>query len=106
MPLALPLYQQTNRQACVTSQAGQGNKLGRFAYVRFTLASAGNHRITVTGPGSTDPDFEVYQAGRIAGSYGSAAGTEDLLLGLPAGESVLVIHDANATASCFTVSVI
>lgn len=106
VPLALPLYQQTSRQACVTNQAGQGNKLGRFAYVRFTLASAGNHRITVTGSGSTDPDFEIYQAGRIAGSYGGAPGTEDALLGLPAGESVLVIYDANATASCFTVSII
>ncbi|MGJ7582144.1 hypothetical protein ACSFA3_18320 [Variovorax sp. RHLX14] len=103
--LALPLYQQTNRQACVTSQAGQGNKLGRFAYVRFTLANSGNHRITVTGPASADPDFEVYQAGRTAGSYGGAAGTENSLLALPAGESVLVIYDANATASCFTVSI-
>ena len=106
VPLALPLYQMVGRQVCVTSQAGQGNKLGRFAYVRFTLASGGNHRITVTGPASTDPDFEVYKGGRIAGSYGGAAGAEDALLGLPAGESVLVIYDANATASCFTVSII
>lgn len=104
--LALPLYQAADRPACVTDQAGTANNLGRFAYVRFTLASAGSHRIRVVGPATTDPDIDVFQGGRVAGSYGGAAGVEDAVLNLPAGESVLVIYDANATASCFSVSIV
>ncbi len=106
VPLALPLYQPSGRQVCVTNAAGPGNKLGRFAYVRFSFANAGRHRITVSGDPSTDPDFEIFQSGRIAGSYSGAAGTEDLQATLPAGESVLVVYDANETPSCFTVSIL
>ena len=103
--LSLPLYQPQGRQVCVTNVAGPGNKLGRFAYLRFSLAGAGRHRITVNGATSTDPDFEVFQGGRIAGGYSGTAGTEDVLLTLPAGESVLVVYDASETATCFNVSI-
>ena len=105
VPRALPLYQQANSQICVAGDVTRGSKLGRYAYVRFSLASSGNRRITVSGAAATDPDFEVYQGGRIAGAYSGAAGVENVVLGLPAGESVLVIYDANATESCFTVSI-
>ncbi|MGI4779850.1 MAG: hypothetical protein ACRYGA_17330 [Janthinobacterium lividum] len=103
--LALPLYQRADAPVCVANQAGQGNTLGRFAYVRITLANSGNHRVVISGAGNTDPDFEVYQGRRVAGAYGSAAGSEDAVLGLAAGESVLVVYDANSTTSCFTVSI-
>ncbi len=103
--LATPLYGTTAAQACVTNQAGSANKLGSFAYIRFTLASAGSHRITVSGPGTTDPDFEVYQGGLIGLSDVLAPATEDAALNLPAGESILVIQDYNSTAACFNVSI-
>jgi hypothetical protein len=103
--LALPLYQRADSPVCVTNQAGQGNRLGRFAYVRFTTAASGNRRIVVSGAADTDPDFEVFHGGRIAGAYGSAAGVENALVGVPAGESVLAVYDAKATTSCFTVSI-
>ena len=103
--LATPLYGTTATQACVTNQAGSANKLGNFAYVRFTLASAGSHRIIVSGPGTTDPDFVVYQGGVIGASEALLPATEDATLNLPAGESVLVIQDFNATTACFNVSI-
>lgn len=105
VPAALPLYTQTPASVCVTNQAGSGNKLGHFAYLRFTLATAGPHQIVVTGPGGTDPDFDIYQGGRINGSYGTASGVENATLTLPAGESLLVLEDANQTASCFAVTI-
>lgn len=102
---ALPLYQTNLSSVCVAAPPGGGNKLGRFAYVRFSLASAGAHRITVTGPGGTDPAYEVYQGGWVAGSNQTATSVEDATLNLPAGDSVLVLRDANATAACFAVSI-
>jgi hypothetical protein len=109
---ATPLYQSSPASVCVTNQAGSGNKLGHFAYLRFTLASAGAHRITVTGPAGTDPDFEIYQGGRINFSNKTVSGLEDSTLSLPAGESVLVLEDANAPSPgstpatpCFAVTI-
>lgn len=106
---ATPLYgtyRATATRACVTNQAGSANKLGNFAYIRFTLASAGRHRIIVSGGGSaTDPDFVVYQGGVVGASSALAPDTEDATLNLPAGESVLVIRDFNATTACFNVSI-
>lgn len=102
---ALPLYQSTPSSVCVSNDAGSGNKLGHFAYLRFTLASAGAHRIIVTGAAGTDPDFEIYQGGVINASYQTVSGREDVTLNLPAGESILVLEDANATKSCFAVTI-
>ena len=102
---ATPLYGTTATQACVTNEAGSANKLGNFAYVRFTLASAGAHRIIVSGPGTADPNFVVYQGGAIGASAARSPATEDATLNLPAGESVLVIQDFNATTACFNVSI-
>lgn len=102
---ALPLYQSAPTSVCVTNDAGGGNKLGHFAYLRFTLASAGAHRIIVTGPAGTDPDFEIYQGGWINASGQTVSGREDVTLTLPAGESILVLEDANATKSCFAVTI-
>lgn len=112
-PLYLP-YASSPTSVCVNNQAGSGNKLGHFAYLRFTLANAGAHRIVVTGPPGTDPDFDIYQGGRINGSYQTGSGLEDATPNLPAGDSILVLEDANApalpssgavTRSCFTVTI-
>lgn len=114
---ATPLYlsyPSSPTSVCVNNQAGSGNKLGHFAYLRFTLANAGAHRIVVTGPPGTDPDFDIYQGGRINGSYQTGSGLEDATPNLPAGDSILVLEDANApalpslgavTRSCFTVTI-
>jgi hypothetical protein len=102
---ATPLYQSSPTSVCVTNQAGSGNRLGHFAYLRFTLASAGAHRITVTGPAGTDPDFQIYQGGLINFSNKTVSGLEDATLTLPAGESVLVLEDAKSTTSCFAVTI-
>ncbi|MGJ7492980.1 hypothetical protein [Variovorax sp. ZT4R33] len=111
---ATPLYQSSPASLCVTNQAGSGNKLGHFAYLRFTLASAGAHQITVTGPAATNPNFEIYQGGWVNASLNSGAGIENATLNLPAGESILVLEDANApplpssriaTTSCFAVTI-
>lgn len=107
-------YASSPTSVCVNNQAGSGNKLGHFAYLRFTLANTGAHRIVVNGPPGTDPDFDIYQGGRINGSYQTVSGLEDATPNLPAGESILVLEDANApalpssgavTRSCFTVTI-
>lgn len=116
---ATPLYlsyPSSPTSMCVTNEAGSGNKLGRFAYLRFTLASAGTHQINVTAlsPSGTNPSFEIYRGGLIGGSNKAVADVEDVALSLPAGESILVLEDANApalpnsgtvTQSCFTVTI-
>lgn len=116
---ATPLYlsyPSSPTSMCVTNEAGSGNKLGHFAYLRFTLASAGTHQINVTAlsPRGTNPSFEIYRGGWIGASNKAVADVEDATLNLPAGESILVLEDANApalpssgtvTQSCFTVTI-
>lgn len=117
IPEARPLYLQyqgASTLVCVTNQAGSGNKLGHFAYLRFALASAGPHDINITGPAGTNPNFEIYQGGWVNASNQTVSGLENARLNLPAGESILVLEDANApplppskavTQSCFTVTI-
>jgi hypothetical protein len=102
---ALPLYQNSSTSVCVTNDAGSGNKLAHFAYLRFMLANAGAHAISVSGPTGTNPAFEIYQGGLVSGSNQTASSVESATLILPAGESILVLEDANATKSCFAVSI-
>ncbi|WP_256330154.1 hypothetical protein [Variovorax sp. YR216] len=117
---ALPMYNQAtpgaSNSACVINQAGTGNKLGNFAYLRFTVPTGGNYTIAVTGTSATDPDFVVYHGGQIAASDGLGS-SETAVVALPAGESVLVITDFNNTSqstaaspsaqtpTCFTVTI-
>ena len=105
--LALPMYVNGLAPACVTNQAGAGNKLGSYVYLRFST-TAGSHQISVTGPSSpaSDPDWVVYSGGQIAASDGLGM-SETATVNLPAGESILVINDfKNSSANtCFTVSV-
>ncbi|CAN7193458.1 carboxypeptidase-like regulatory domain-containing protein [Variovorax sp. LjRoot290] len=106
---ALPMYKAATvggaTSACVTNQAGAGNKLGSYVYLRFT-APAGNHPITVTGPPAADPDFVVYAGRQIAEADGLGA-SETATVSLPGGEAVLVLNDFNNSSSntCFTVTI-
>lgn len=108
---ALPMYGQATlggaNSACVTNQAGNGNKLGSYAYLRFTIPSPGNYTVTVSGPSTAaDPDFVVYHGGQIAQADGLGA-NETAVINLPAGESVLVINDFNnsSASTCFNVTI-
>lgn len=106
----LPMYRSAvaggTSSACVSNLAGGGNKLGSYVYLKFNLPGAGSHRIQVSGPAGSDPDFSVYHDGQFAlfNGYGtSESGTLDL----PAGDSVLAVTDYNDSlaATCFSVTI-
>ena len=89
-------------RACVSNQYGADNKLGNFAYFRMTVPSARTYQISVAGPGGSDPDFEVFAAGRLASSVGPGA-SETAAVNLPSGDVVLAVRDANNNSPCFNV---
>jgi|UPI00056ED7F8 hypothetical protein len=107
----LPMYRPATvggavTSACVSNQAGQGNKLGSYVYLRFATQAAGSYTITVKGPSGSDPDFVVYNGRQIA-SADAFGTTETSSVSLPAGENVLALNDFNnsAAATCFTVTI-
>lgn len=109
--VALPMYQRATpgavNSACVSNQAGSGNKLGSYVYLRFTVPSAGNYTVTVAGTSTAvDPDFAVYNGGQIAEADGLGQ-SETAAVSLPAGESILVINDFNnsSASTCFNVTI-
>lgn len=114
---SLPMYKTATlgvgTQACVTNQADPGragNKLGSYAYLRFTAPAQRNYNIAVTvtgGTAGTDPDFVVYQGRRVGQGLGTTTGSESGSVGLVAGEAVLVVNDFNNVSSntCFNVSI-
>jgi hypothetical protein len=110
---ALPMYTDvavgSTTQACVSSVAGYVNKLGSYAYLRVRLLAAGSHVITVTGPNSSDPDFEVDSAGLLAVSN-VVAPTETATVAMRVGDNIIVVNDFNdylkpAQVTCFTVTI-
>ena len=108
--LALPMYRPITlgnaTNACVSNQAGAGNKLGNYSYLHFVSLAARNYQIVINGPAGTDPDLEVFASGRVGRS--AAGGTsESLSIALPAGEVVLAINDYNnaAASTCFSVTI-
>ncbi|WP_431274394.1 hypothetical protein ACQ858_20585 [Variovorax ureilyticus] len=110
-PIVLPMYRSAAvgggiTQACVSNLAGSDNKLGSYVYLRFSVAAAGSHEISVAGPAGSDPDWVVYSGGQIAASNGLGT-SETATVGLPAGESVLVINDYNNSSAntCFNVTI-
>ncbi|OUM04520.1 hypothetical protein [Variovorax sp. JS1663] len=116
--VALPMYTSVAvgggaTQACVTNQAdagGAGNKLGSYAYLRFTAPAQRNYAIalSVTGgtPG-TDPDFVVYQGRRVGQGLSIVAGSESGSVSLSQGEAVIVVNDFKnvSTNTCFNVTI-
>jgi len=110
--LALPLYRVATvgggtTSACVTNQAGAGNKLGSYVYLRFTTPAARNYAISATGPAGSDPDFVVYQGRQVVDASAETTVVQTASVPLAAGESVLVLNDFNNSSSntCFTVTI-
>jgi hypothetical protein len=85
------------------------NKLGLYAYVRFTTPAAGSRIITVSTVASgVDADFEVHSAGsRVLLAETALTTSETASVNLMAGEHVLVVYDFNKVAGtpCFTISI-
>ncbi|MDM0073475.1 hypothetical protein QTH90_03725 [Variovorax sp. J2P1-59] len=110
-PGALPLYRPASvggtTSVCVSNRRGTGNKLGTHAFLRFTVTSARNHTLHVSGPAAADPDLVVY-GGRQLSVARSVGSTETLALRLAAGEHVLALNDFNnsSAATCFAVSIV
>jgi len=107
-PIYLPVTAPGTVPGCVTvtSVNGQDNKLGSFAYLRVAVPTARVYQISVTGPGGSDPDIYVYAGGRLAASIGLGI-TETTSVGLPAGDVVLALNDANNTSpnTCLQVTI-
>jgi hypothetical protein len=105
VPNVLPMYGTATvggavTQACVSNVAGNDNKLGSFAYVRFTAPANRDYQFSVAGgPTGANPDFDVYRGGLIA-----RTGSK---LSLSAGDYVLVVTDLNnfSASTCFNVAI-
>lgn len=112
--LALPVYK-THTAAlgvaqnyCVTDVAqtvltGEVNKLGMWAYVRITLASAGSRTLTLTstsGAAPTDPNVLLMRSDGSSTSYLDVqANVQSLTTTLPAGTHLLLFHDYNLSSN-------
>ena len=109
-PALLPLYRNASvgvpQIACVTNRYGADNKLGSFVYLRVQVPTARTYQIGVTGPAGSDPDFSIYAGGRLGASDGPGT-SESGAFGLPAGDVVLAVNDANNSSSntCFNISI-
>ena len=76
--------------------AGSGNKLGSYVYLG-SLPPPARHYDHGRRPPQRDPDFVVYSGRQIAEAMGRRQETRPV--GLPAGESVLVINDFNNSSA-------
>lgn len=116
--LVIPMYKPAAvgggaTQACVTNQAdpsGAGNKLGSYAYLRFTAPAQRNYVISLSvagGTAGTDPDFVVYQGRRVGQGLSTVTGSESGSVSLSQGEAVLVVNDFNNVSAntCFNVTI-
>jgi hypothetical protein len=110
--LGNPVVLAAGQTVCVTSAAfgsAAGNKLGQFAYVRFSTTSAGNRTISVSAnSGAADVDFEIHSGGRrVLLAETGANNFESSSVSLGAGEHVLLVYDFNRVAgnTCMTISI-
>ena len=107
LPMYIGLPLNTPTQACVTNQAGAGNKLGSYVYLRFTAQTARAYQILVSGgPPGADPDLVIFSGRELARSQGLGS-SESASANLPAGHSVLAVNDFNNSSvnTCFTVTI-
>ncbi|HUD31765.1 MAG TPA: hypothetical protein VMR43_01965 [Variovorax sp.] len=109
---ALPLYRGATAgagtQVCISYQAGTTNRLGNYAYLRFTAPTARTYTIGISGAAGTDPDLAIWGAGvGLAAAAGAAGTSESLNATLPAGDAVIALHDYNNTTAspCFNVTI-
>jgi hypothetical protein len=87
-------------QACVSNLDGDDNKLGSFAYLRFTAPANRDYQFTVNGgPVGTNPDFDIFRGGLVARSSNKVS--------LGAGDYVLAVSDINnfGSSTCFNVTI-
>jgi len=87
-------------QACVSNVAGQDNKLGSFAYLRFNAPANRDYQFTVNGgPLGANPDFDIFRGGLVARSGNKVS--------LGAGDYVLAVSDLNnsGASTCFNVTI-
>lgn len=108
----LPIYRSAtvgrSTQVCLSYMAGINNKLGNFAYLRFTAPTARSYTITAGGSAETDPDFAVWGNGVGLAAVATQPGAiENTTVSLPAGDAIIAVHDDNnSTASpCFNVTI-
>ena len=101
---ALPMYSArivppASTQACVSNTAGGDNKLGGYAYVRFTAPASRDYQFAVGAPAGAKADFDIYRGGLITRSSDKVS--------LGAGDYVLAVSDLNNSgpSTCFTVSI-
>lgn len=96
---------------CVRAEndsGNDGNKLGEYVYIRFSVA-AGTHTLTVTRTSSTttptDPDFVLLtSAGAKTSAESSTDNLETLSIALPTGTHAIALSDFKLTfngTSCF-----
>ena len=100
---------------CVTAAAdtrNDGNKLGEFAYIRFTFSGARTLVVTKTSPAgaaSTDPDFTLLKSDGTTVDAGSGVDDmETLTVTLPTGTHTIALSDfklASPNTSCFNFTV-
>jgi hypothetical protein len=86
-------------QACVSNVAGNDNKLGSFAYLRFTAPASRDYQFTVNGPSGANPDFDIFRGGLIPRASNKVS--------LGAGDYVVAVNDLNNAGSptCFNVTI-
>ncbi len=112
--LALPIYKTHSaalgvpQNYCVTDVAqtaftGEFNKLGMWAYVRITLASAGSRTLTLSstnGAAPTDPNVVLIRSDGSSAAYIDVqANVQTLTTTLPAGTHLLLFHDYNLSSN-------
>lgn len=103
IPVAIPMYKVAAvgggvTQACVSNNAGTGNKLGNFSYVRFNAPANRSYQIVVNGgPAGSNPDFDIFRGGLISRTGNTVS--------LSAGEYVLAVTDLSSLDACFNVSI-
>ncbi|SCX74624.1 hypothetical protein SAMN03159363_6370 [Variovorax sp. EL159] len=105
VPGVLPMYGAAMTvpvvtKACVSNVAGNDNKLGSFAYLRFTAPANRDYQFAVGGgPTGAVPQFDIYRGGLIPRSGSKVS--------LGVGDYVLAVSDsANSGSSvCFNVTI-
>ena len=107
LPIVLPMYKPAAiggsvTQACVTNAADpqrDGNKLGSFAYLRFTAPASRSYQFVVSPSVGASANFAIYKGGVVSRNTSS--------VNLSAGDYVLVVNDLNnsAASTCFNVTI-
>ncbi len=116
-PRVLPIYTPlavgvSMPNVCSDNAFGGGNKLGISKLLKFTLPAPQTVTISVSGTGTSNPDFELYGGSLIATADSSTPNQETLTQqNLAAGDYVLDVYEySNLTSAplgrtCFTVSI-